>query len=138
MKNLKVIAAMAILALPALAGDRGRGNGYGRGGRDYRGGVVVSPRPVYPAYPAPAYVDPFYGSYAMSAPFGPPAMMYDRPGPRPGPGFVWVNGFWRWGGARYVWAPGFWTRPPRPHANWVAGGWFGGPRGFSFRAGFWR
>jgi hypothetical protein len=41
----------------------------------------------------------------------------------PGPGFIWVPGFWDWGAgprADWVWVPGAWQRPPRERAIWVA------------------
>ena len=40
--------------------------------------------------------------------------------PRPGPEFVWVQGYWYPVGRRYVWHAGYWTRPPYEGARWVA------------------
>lgn len=37
----------------------------------------------------------------------------------PGPEFVWVPGFWDWGGQQWVWVSGVWQRPPQPRAHWV-------------------
>jgi len=78
--------------------------------------------------------------YVAQAP--PPAPMYGpryRRPPMPGPGFVWVNGYWSFMRGRYVWTPGYWTRPPFAGGYWVAprynrghffaGFWAGGPRG---------
>jgi hypothetical protein len=54
---------------------------------------------------------------------GPPAPIVEvRPAP-PERGFVWVDGYHRWDGARYVWVPGHWDRPPHPGARWVAHHW---------------
>jgi hypothetical protein len=39
---------------------------------------------------------------------------------RPGPGFVWVNGYWYPVGNRYVWRQGYWARPPYVGARWYA------------------
>jgi len=39
--------------------------------------------------------------------------------PRPGPEFVWVEGYWYPAGRRYRWHPGYWTRPPYAGARWV-------------------
>lgn len=52
---------------------------------------------------------------------------------RPGPEYVWVNGYWYPVGRRYVWHAGYWTRPPYAGAHWVA------PRhdGERFFAGYW-
>ncbi len=41
----------------------------------------------------------------------------------PGPGFVWVPGYWDWAGASYVWVAGAWVRPPFLHARWESPRW---------------
>jgi hypothetical protein len=38
---------------------------------------------------------------------------------RPGPGFVWIAGYWYPVYGHYVWRDGHWTRPPHPGAAWV-------------------
>jgi hypothetical protein len=38
---------------------------------------------------------------------------------RPGPNFVWVQGYWYPVNNRYVWHDGYWTRPPYESAHWV-------------------
>jgi hypothetical protein len=44
--------------------------------------------------------------------------------PRPGPGFVWRAGFYRYDGRGYVWVPGEWVSPPRREfRHWVPGHW---------------
>jgi len=53
----------------------------------------------------------------------PPPPRYGVIGVAPGPGFVWVEGFWDLRGGAWVWAPGRWLRPPRPGAVWVVSGW---------------
>ena len=52
---------------------------------------------------------------------------------RPGPEFVWVEGYWYPVGKRYRWHEGYWTRPPYEGARWV------GPRhdGERYYAGYW-
>ena len=43
---------------------------------------------------------------------------------RPGPGYVWHPGYYRYDGRAYVWAPGQWVMPPRPeYRHWVPGHW---------------
>ncbi len=69
---------------------------------------------------------------------GPPAPIVERPGPRPGAGFVWIGGYHRWDGGRYVWVPGRWDRPPRPHARWVAPHYTHRRGGYVFVEGHWR
>lgn len=51
----------------------------------------------------------------------------------PGPGFVWLDGYWYVDGGHYLWHDGYWSRPPYPGAVWVA------PRhdGRQFFAGYW-
>jgi hypothetical protein len=52
---------------------------------------------------------------------------------RPGPEFIWVEGYWYPVGGRYRWHEGYWTRPPYAGARWV------GPRhdGDRFFEGYW-
>jgi len=52
---------------------------------------------------------------------------------RPGPEFVWVDGYWYPVGNHYKWHDGYWSRPIYPAARWV------GPRhdGERFYAGYW-
>ncbi|HEX9234102.1 MAG TPA: YXWGXW repeat-containing protein [Candidatus Acidoferrum sp.] len=53
--------------------------------------------------------------------------------PRPGPEFVWVDGYWYPVGRHYRWHAGYWTRPPYAGARWI------GPRheGRRFYNGYW-
>jgi hypothetical protein len=52
---------------------------------------------------------------------------------RPGPEFIWVEGYWYPVGNHYKWHGGYWTRPPYAGARWV------GPRhdGERFFDGYW-
>ncbi len=56
----------------------------------------------------------------------------------PGPGYIWINGYWTWRGQRYVWTPGRWERPPRPSAHWQKGEWGKYKGRWYFREGRWR
>jgi hypothetical protein len=60
-------------------------------------------------------VGPRYGYYA---PPPPPRVAYVTPAP--GPGFVWVSGYWYPSGSRYAWRDGYWARRPYGGAYWVA------------------
>lgn len=71
----------------------------------------------------------FPGYYAP-----PPPVVAYAPPPMPGPGFVWVGGYWYPSGPRYVWRSGFWTRPPFARSTWVAPRYFGN----RFYGGYWR
>jgi hypothetical protein len=50
----------------------------------------------------------------------PPAPRAYRVPARPGPDYLWVEGYWYPQGSRYVWHNGYWTRPPYAGAYWVA------------------
>ena len=54
--------------------------------------------------------------------------------PMPGPGYVWINGFYEPVGGQYRWREGYWATRPYPHASWVA------PRysGHRYYGGYWR
>lgn len=67
----------------------------------------------------------------------PPRIHEERPY-RPGPEFVWIEGYHQWNGASYVWVAGHWERPPRPHAKWHRGRWSHGDRGWYWVDGRWR
>jgi hypothetical protein len=62
----------------------------------------------------------------------PPRVVHAQP-PRPGPDFVWVDGYWYPVAGHYRWHAGYWTRPPYAGAHWVA------PHhdGEQFFAGYW-
>lgn len=42
---------------------------------------------------------------------------------RPGPDYVWVDGYWDGSPGRYVWVGGHWDRPPHPNARWNGPHW---------------
>lgn len=73
---------------------------------------------------------------AVQAP--PPPMRAEYYGVAPAPGYVWVAGYWQWGGADYVWAPGYWARPPRATYIWVPARWERRGPNWHFREGRWR
>jgi len=49
----------------------------------------------------------------------PPAPRSYRVPARPGPEYVWVEGYQYPQGGRYLWHDGYWTRPPYEDAYWV-------------------
>jgi hypothetical protein len=69
---------------------------------------------------------------------GPPAPVAERVAVAPGPGYVWVPGYYVHNGAAYVWRPGVWVVPPRRRAVWVAPHWQHERRGWFFVEGHWR
>ena len=48
----------------------------------------------------------------------PPPRVYVEPR-RPGPSYVWVEGYWYPAGHHYRWHAGYWTMPPYEGAYWV-------------------
>jgi len=68
----------------------------------------------------------------------PPAPRYGVVGVAPGPGFVWVEGFWDLRGGNWIWAPGRWVRPPHPGAVWVRSEWRHEGAHWRYHRGYWR
>jgi hypothetical protein len=77
-----------------------------------------------------------YGSYYASTP--PPPVRYERYGPSPGSGYVWLNGYWGYRGGNYYWTSGRWERPPRGHRRWEDGRWEHRGDRYYWRDGRWR
>jgi hypothetical protein len=63
------------------------------------------------------------GALYIGARFGPPAPRVEVIGVAPGPGFVFLRGYYRWYDGAYLWVPGRWERPPYERAMWVPGRW---------------
>jgi hypothetical protein len=70
---------------------------------------------------------------------GPPAPVVETRIVAPGPGYVWIPGYYTWDGRVYVWVPGRWDRAPRARARWVPARWVHDPRhGWYLVDGHWR
>ena len=69
---------------------------------------------------------------------GPPPLRAEAVVVAPGPGYVWVPGYYRWDGAAYIWMPGRYERPPRGRARWVPAHWERDRHGWFFVEGHWR
>jgi hypothetical protein len=67
----------------------------------------------------------------------PPVVRYERPLRAPGPGFLWVEGYWEPAGHRYRWAPGHWERPPYEGAHWIHPHYDHYAEGWQFHEGHW-
>jgi hypothetical protein len=70
--------------------------------------------------------------------YGPPTPRVERYGYAPGPGYVWIPGYYTWGGSSYNWVAGRWAMPPRPHARWVPGHYERRGGHSEYREGHWR
>ena len=77
-----------------------------------------------------------YGRAYVAVP--PPALRYEAVGVAPGPGFVWVGGYWRPSAGRHEWVAGYWGRPPRARAVWIAPRYENRGGRYYFRRGYWR
>ncbi len=69
---------------------------------------------------------------------GPPVPIVEARVVAPGPGYVWISGFYRWDGRAYFWVPGRWERPPSRYHAWVPGHWAQRRRGWYWVEGHWR
>lgn len=67
-------------------------------------------------------VTPVAPYYDQPVRLPPPPMRQEYPGYAPAPDYVWVSGYWGWGGARYEWMPGRWEAPRHGHI-WVPHRW---------------
>jgi hypothetical protein len=69
--------------------------------------------------------------------FGPPALRAEVMIGRPGPGYVWIGGYWIWRSGEYRWHPGHWERA-RHGRSWVDGRWEQRGHRWVWRKGHWR
>lgn len=59
-------------------------------------------------------------------------------GVRPGPGHIWMRGYWRWEHDDYAWTPGRWAVAERGFHDWAPGRWRHERRGWYYVEGRWR
>jgi len=76
-----------------------------------------------------------YGYYARTAP---PPVRVEARGYAPGPGYVWLDGYWGYRCNSYAWTPGYWARPPRSRSVWEPGRWENRGGRYYYRNGRWR
>lgn len=96
-------------------------------------GLAVATLPFAAATPQAAV------SIGISVNFAPPPLpVYTQPA-IPGPGYLWVPGYWAWDGdvGDYYWVPGYWTRPPRVGLLWTPGYWGWNNGVYVFNEGYW-
>lgn len=74
----------------------------------------------------------------VSVTIAPPAIpVYVQP-LCPGPGYIWVPGYWAWDPAfGYYWVPGTWVFAPFPGALWTPGYWAWSDGVFVWYDGYW-
>lgn len=86
------------------------------------------------AFAPPASARVVVGVTIAAPVFGPPAPIVERIGVRPG--YVWIPGYWRWGGVRYVWVGGYWVHPRRGY-HWYPSRWEGCGERWCMHRGYW-
>jgi hypothetical protein len=85
---------------------------------------------------APAHAQVVAG-VSVSAPIAPPLLpVYAQP-PVPGPGYIWIPGYWAWNGTGYYWAPGTWVAPPQVGLLWTPPYWGWSSGVYAFHPGYW-
>ena len=116
-------------------GDRWR---FGRGGwraRMANDQGMMQPQPPVPVVQVPqVQIAPPVAQDVMMAP---PRMRFERRPPPPGPGYVWIGGYWGWNGSQHAWTAGQWQAPPQQGQTWSAPQWQHRGRGWRFRQGGW-
>ena len=80
--------------------------------------------------PASAQLSVYIGS-------PPPPLRYEEPGPVPGPGFVWIDGYWTPDGNHYRWVHGRWDHAPYAGAYWSHPHYDHYDRGWRYHEGHW-
>lgn len=73
----------------------------------------------------------------VSVAIGPPALpVYAQP-IAPGPGYIWIPGYWAWGPDGYFWVPGTWALAPAPGLLWTPGYWAFSAGLYGWHPGYW-
>lgn len=66
----------------------------------------------------------------------PPIPVYAQP-LCPGPGYIWVPGYWAWGPYGFYWVPGTWVLAPFVGALWTPGYWGWDRTVYVWHPGYW-
>jgi hypothetical protein len=66
----------------------------------------------------------------------PPLPVYEQP-PIPGPGYLWLPGYWSYGPYGYFWVPGTWMEPPAVGLLWTPGYWGWSAGFYTWNPGYW-
>lgn len=73
----------------------------------------------------------------ISVRIGPPVLpVYAQP-ICPGPGYIWVPGYWAYGPDGYFWVPGTWVFPPEVGLLWTPGYWAFEDGFYAWYPGYW-
>ncbi len=82
---------------------------------------------------------PAHGQITFGVRIGapPPPLRYEARPPAPGPGFVWVDGYYEPYNNNYRWHPGYWNRAPYEGAYYIHPHWDHYPDGWHMHEGYW-
>lgn len=83
------------------------------------GGCVVAPAHTHSYESEEVVYGPTTSVYVRVAPPAPRIEYRSYP---PAVGYIWIDGYWNWGGVSYAWVPGRWVAP-RPGYVWVPHRW---------------
>ncbi len=86
-----------------------------------------------------AMASPSFAQLAVSINIAPPSLpVYEQP-VIPGPGYLWVPGYWAWNPQyeAYYWVAGTWVLPPQVGVLWTPGYWGWAGNAFSWNPGYW-
>ena len=97
-------------------------------------GVLVLGGTLAGCVVAPAQPVGYYGDVVQVAP---PPPRVEVIGVAPGPGYVWLNGYWGWSGGRHTWVGGRWDQG-RPGQYWAPHAWGREGGGWRMNGGGWR
>jgi hypothetical protein len=76
-------------------------------------------------------------SIGISVGFAPPELpVYEQPA-IPGPGYIWMPGYWAYGPNGYYWVPGTWVLPPGVGLYWTPPWWDWNGSAYIFHGGYW-
>ena len=70
--------------------------------------------------------------------YGPPPLVREYAGVRPGAGAVWIPGYHAWRGNSYVWIGGRWAYPAVGYRRFEPGRWRHSRNGWYWSDGRWR
>ncbi len=78
-------------------------------------------------------------SVAFATSVAPPPLPAYSQATLPGPGYIWVPGYWAWDREGYYWTPGAWAHPPAADMLWTPGywAWNDRDRDYVFHSGYW-
>src|SRR5215471_1240271 len=78
-----------------------------------------------------------FGGISFSVTLAPPLLpIYAQP-ICPGPGYIWVPGYWAYGDFGWFWVPGTWVLAPFVGALWTPGYWHWDDGVFLWSEGYW-